>query len=104
MFEVANLNSGSFVYFDPPYIPLKQDSFTKYAKDDFSVQMHYDLKDFCDKLDNLDVKFISAGQLGDKLKGNVEIIKKTKTLVFINCKISNDKEIVVTASGAWKIL
>ena len=53
---------------------------------------------------NLDVKFISAGQLGDKLKGKVEILKKTKTLVFINCKISNDKEIVVTASGTWKIL
>ena len=53
---------------------------------------------------NLDVKFISAGQLGDKLKGNVEILKKTKTLVFINCKISNDKEIIVSASGTWKIL
>jgi len=53
---------------------------------------------------NLDVKFISAGQLGDNLKGKVEILKKTKTLVFINCKISNDKEIVVSASGTWKIL
>ena len=53
---------------------------------------------------NLDVKFISASQLGDKLKGMVEILKKTKTLVFINCKISNDKEIVVSASGTWKIL
>ena len=53
---------------------------------------------------NLDVKFISAGQLGDKLKGKVEILKKTKTLVFINCEISNDKEIVVSASGTWKIL
>ena len=53
---------------------------------------------------NLDVKFISASQLGDKLKGKVEILKKTKTLVFINCKISNDKEIVVSASGTWKIL
>ena len=53
---------------------------------------------------NLNVKFISAGQLGDKLKGKVEILKKTKTLVFINCKISNDKEIVVSASGTWKIL
>ena len=53
---------------------------------------------------NLDMKFISAGQLGDKLKGNVKILKKTKTLVFINCEISNDKEIVVSASGTWKIL
>ena len=41
---------------------------------------------------NLDLKFISAGQLGDKLKGDVKILKKTKTLVFISCEISNDKE------------
>ena len=53
---------------------------------------------------NLDMKFISAGQLGDKLKGDVKILKKTKTLVFIGCEISNDKEIVVSASGTWKIL
>ena len=33
---------------------------------------------------NLDMKFISAGQLGDKLKGDVKILKKTKTLVFIS--------------------
>ena len=53
---------------------------------------------------NLNMKFISAGQLGDKLKGYVKILKKTKTLVFISCEISNDKEIVVSASGTWKIL
>ena len=53
---------------------------------------------------NLDMKFISAGQLGDKLKGHVKILKKTKTLVFISCEISNDKETVVSASGIWKIL
>ncbi|MDB2353367.1 PaaI family thioesterase [Candidatus Pelagibacter bacterium] len=53
---------------------------------------------------NLDMKFISAGQLGDKLKGDVKILKKTKTLVFINCEITNDKEIVVSASGTWKVL
>jgi uncharacterized protein (TIGR00369 family) len=53
---------------------------------------------------NLDMKFISAGQLGDKLKGDVKILKKTKTLIFINCEIFNDKEIVVSASGTWKIL
>ena len=53
---------------------------------------------------NLDIKFISAGKLGDKLKGDVKILKKRKTLVFISCEISNDKEIVVSASGTWKIL
>ena len=50
------------------------------------------------------MKFISVGQLGDKLIGKVKILKKTKTLVFINCEISNNKEIVASASGTWKIL
>ena len=53
---------------------------------------------------NLDVKFISAGMLGDKLVGKVKILKKTKTLVFISCEISNSSDIVASANGTWKIL
>ena len=53
---------------------------------------------------NLDIKFISAGKQGDTLVGKVEILKKTKTLVFINCKILNSSGLVATASGTWKIL
>ena len=53
---------------------------------------------------NLDIKFISAGMLGDKLVGKVKILKKTKTLVFISCEISNSKDIVASANGTWKIL
>ena len=53
---------------------------------------------------NLDMQFISIGKLGDKLLGKVNILKKTKTLVFISCEISNQEGIVVSASGTWKIL
>ena len=53
---------------------------------------------------NLEMKFLSAGKLGDDLTGKVKILKKTKTLIFINCIISNSKEIVSSASGTWKIL
>ena len=53
---------------------------------------------------NLDIKFISAGLLGDELKGKVKILKKTNTLVFISCEISNSSDIVSSASGTWKIL
>jgi uncharacterized protein (TIGR00369 family) len=53
---------------------------------------------------NLDLKFITAAKLGEKLNGKVTILKKTKTLVFINCEINNTKDIVVSASGTWKIL
>ena len=53
---------------------------------------------------NLDIKFISAAKLGEKLDGKVKILKKTKTLVFISCEIKNTKDIVISASGTWKIL
>ena len=53
---------------------------------------------------NLDIKFISAGMLDDKLVGKVKILKKTKTLVFISCEISNSSDIVASANGTWKIL
>ena len=53
---------------------------------------------------NLDLKFIAAAKLGEKLNGKVTILKKTKTLVFINCEISNNKDLVASASGVWKIL
>ena len=53
---------------------------------------------------NLDMKFISTGQFGDKLKGKIKILKRTRTLVFISCEISNSKELVASASGTWKIL
>ena len=53
---------------------------------------------------NLDIKFISAGKLNEKLIGKVKILKKTKTLVFISSEIFSSEKIIATASGTWKIL
>ena len=53
---------------------------------------------------NLDIKFISAGKLNEKLIGKVKVLKKTRTLVFINCEILGSSNIVATGSGTWKIL
>ena len=53
---------------------------------------------------NLDIKFISAGKLNEKLIGKVKVIKRTKSLVFISSEIFASEKIVATASGIWKIL
>ena len=53
---------------------------------------------------NLDIKFISAGKLNEILVGNVKVLKRTKSLVFISCEILGSSNIVATASGTWKIL
>ena len=53
---------------------------------------------------SLEMKFISAGILNQTLNGKVKIQKKTNSLVFITCEIFNSEDIVITASGVWKIL
>ena len=53
---------------------------------------------------NLDIKFISAGKLNEKLIGKVKVLKRTKTLVFISSEILSSEKIVASASGTWKIL
>ena len=53
---------------------------------------------------SLEVKFISVALLNQILRGKIKIQKKTKSLVFTTCEISNSENIVVTSSGVWKIL
>ena len=53
---------------------------------------------------SLDVKFISPSVLGDELIGLVEIIKITKSMVFLNCKLRCKNRLISSAVGIWKIL
>ena len=53
---------------------------------------------------SLDLKFIGASKVGDEIIGNVKILKKTKTLVFLFCELKCDDKIITSASGVWKIL
>jgi acyl-coenzyme A thioesterase PaaI-like protein len=53
---------------------------------------------------SLDLKFIGASKIGDEIIGNVKILKKTNTLVFLFCELRCNKKIITSASGVWKIL
>ena len=53
---------------------------------------------------SLELKFISAVQLGQELLGKTKIQKKTKSMVFLTCELTANNKIVATASGVWKIL
>ena len=53
---------------------------------------------------SLDLKFIGSSKIGDEIIGNVKILKKTKTLVFIFCELKCENKIITSASGVWKIL
>ena len=53
---------------------------------------------------SLDLKFIGTSKAGDEIIGNVKILKKTKTLIFLFCELKCKDKIITSASGVWKIL
>lgn len=56
---LKDLKKGSFVYFDPPYMPIsKSSSFTRYTKNGFSQKEQIELKKECDKLNAKGIKFL----------------------------------------------
>ncbi|HBN06220.1 MAG TPA: modification methylase, partial [Bacteroidales bacterium] len=60
-FEEAlkGIRKGSFVYFDPPYMPISDSSsFTGYTLDGFNIEDQIRLKNLCDNLDGKGVKFL----------------------------------------------
>ena len=53
---------------------------------------------------SLDLKFIGASKVGDKIIGFTRILKKTNTLVFLFCELKCNNKTIASASGVWKIL
>lgn len=56
--SVQDMDESDFVYFDPPYRPLADNSFTRYAKDDFGLLEQTALRDLCLELHERRVKFM----------------------------------------------
>jgi len=92
---------NDFIYFDPPYYPLKKSSFTTYTKEKFLDEEQEKLKKVFEKLDkrgcnvmlsNSDTEFIK--RLYKKFK--ISVVKATR---MINCDGANRgkiNEVVVT--------
>ena len=76
---LKKVKKGDFVYFDPPYVPLSEtSSFTSYTKDGFDLDMHFKLRDVCDELDSMGIKFLlsnSDTKLVNELYENYNIKK-----------------------------
>ena len=93
---IHKVQKGDFVYFDPPYVPLNEtSSFTSYTKDGFDIDMQFKLRDVCDELDSMGVKFMlsnSDTKLVNELYANYEIKK-----VFAS------RQINANAAGRGKI-
>ncbi len=52
------INENSFVYLDPPYLPIKKNSFTSYSSEGFGIKEQEKLSKFCKFIDDNGARFI----------------------------------------------
>nr|WP_295000913.1 Dam family site-specific DNA-(adenine-N6)-methyltransferase [uncultured Methanobrevibacter sp.] len=52
------IDEDSFIYLDPPYLPIKKNSFTSYDSRGFGVKEQIELSEFCKEIDCRGAKFI----------------------------------------------
>lgn len=66
---LSNVDGDSFVYMDPPYMPLTRTaSFTAYTSGKFSVKDQEALKLLCDELTKKGTKFMLSNSANDAIK------------------------------------
>ena len=53
---------------------------------------------------SLDIKFIAPSRENDELIGVVQILKKTKSMVFISCNLKKKEQLIASATGVWKVI
>jgi len=53
---------------------------------------------------SLDVKFIAGSTTGDTLMGKARVLRKTRSLVFMQGELLCGETLISTAEGIWKTL
>ena len=53
---------------------------------------------------SLDVKFMAPTRISDEIIGKVQILKKTKNMVFVNCILKKKDQLIASATGVWKVI
>jgi DNA adenine methylase len=99
--SVKKAKKGDFIYFDPPYYPLKKDSFTTYTKGKFLEKEQEKLAGTFRKLDKKGCKVMLSNSDTNFIKNlykdyNINVVKATR---MINCdatKRGKINEVVIT--------
>ncbi len=98
---VKTAQKNDFVYFDPPYDPIKPtSSFTSYTSMGFNKSEQIRLKNLCVKLNNLGVKFLLSNSatpfILDLYKGfKITIIKAARNINSIGTKRGKINEVLI---------
>ena len=89
-FETIEPDKGDFAYFDPPYHPTDETSFTEYTKENFTERDQVRLRDFILKLHKKGVKIMLSNSdtrfVKEIYKHKAFTQHKVKAPRYVNCK------------------
>jgi DNA adenine methylase len=89
-YTTIGAKKGDFVYFDPPYHPTSETSFTAYAKSDFTEKDQMELAKFCIQLHNKGVNIMISNSNTSFIRklysSNIFKIGIVNVPRLVNCK------------------
>lgn len=101
--SLQKIKTGDFVYFDPPYMPPENgdETFTKYTVDGFGENKQTELKEICDHLTEIGVKWMLSNSscrfIRALYKGyNIRIVQARRSVSADGAKRVLIDEVLVT--------
>lgn len=96
-----DIDRDAFVYLDPPYHPIAEQSFTAYQPGNWTEKNDYELFEFCKELDKRGIKFMLSNSTAPfiiKLYKNfeMEMINATRSINAQGSTRGQLKEIIIT--------
>jgi DNA adenine methylase len=102
---LRSLPKSSFVYIDPPYDPISDtSSFTGYSKGGFTKGDQIRLREYCDKLNKNNIKFMLSNSATDFIKSqyasyNITVVQAKRYVNSDGAKRGEVDEVVVRNYG-----
>lgn len=96
------LNHKSFVYFDPPYMPVSETSnFLGYNANQFDLNSQIRLKEFCDYINSIGAKFMLSNSNSEIILElykdyKIEIVNASRSINSNGAKRGKIKEVIIT--------
>lgn len=98
---IKNLEKDSFVYLDPPYMPIStSSSFTGYTEGGFGYSNQIQLKEECDKLTKQGIRFVQSnsdcGVIRDLYKDyKIKTVKAKRSINSVAVKRGEINEVLI---------
>ncbi|SDB07032.1 DNA adenine methylase [Pseudobutyrivibrio sp. YE44] len=98
---LKNINKDSFVYLDPPYMPISSSSsFTGYTEGGFGYSKQVELKEECDKLAKKGIHFVQSNSDCEEIRElykdyKIKTVKAKRSINSVGNKRGEINEVII---------